>query len=212
MDGQHSWRSRNFEIFSPETELKRFLKVEAAWTRAFGEVAKDRQASKVADMILAAKIDQQLLHDGVARDGVPIPALVDLLKSQLSLDSEPWIHQGLTSQDVIDTSLVLALLEVLDLISAQLLVLEKVFEKLQRQFGEHKVTAYTRMQPALETKVSKVITQWHQPLPRVIEDAERLKSLIRKVQWGGPIGIRDHENAEELGAAFAGNLGLTDSG
>ena len=66
-------------LFAPEGELQRFLTVEAAWTRALGQIAGSSDAEPLAQAILATDIAPDDLQDGFARDGVPIPALVQLL-------------------------------------------------------------------------------------------------------------------------------------
>lgn len=212
-------------IFSPERELKRFLQVEAAWTRALGQVsggqdvdaAANTQAETVARAIEDAAITPAALSEGMARDGVPIPALVKLLKAQLikaqvAPEAAPLVHQGLTSQDVMDTSLMLALNEVLALLVSRLVDLDHQLLGLKAKCGDARIVAYTRMQPALETSVAVVIDRWLQPLPRLQHDFAQVAIDCTDAQWGGPVGTRDHPQADELGPAFADYLGMNDPG
>ncbi len=199
-------------IFAPDADLKRMLKVEAAWTRALGTTNAATDTNAIAARIETTQITPEDLHDGFARDGVPIPALVDILKSQNPHTSAPWIHTGLTSQDVMDTSLMLALQEALGVIQDRLETLGRKLETLQTKFGPNTIMAYTRMQPALETQVSAVIRCWQQPLARLAQQLKQTKTQVAQIQWGGPIGGRSHPNAASLGKAFAKGLDLTDPG
>ncbi|WP_227270706.1 lyase family protein [Roseobacter weihaiensis] len=199
-------------IFAPEAEVKRMLKVEAAWTRALGDIGETPDAYSVADSIEAAQIDPQDLQDGFARDGVPVPALVKMLQAQLGPDAAEWVHKGLTSQDVMDTSLVLALQGVLRILLERLQNLDESLDDLQRRFGTARLVAFTRMQPALETRVAETIGRWRHPVPRLLTSVETARKQVAQIQWGGPIGMRDHPNAAQLGVAFARNLNLTDPG
>ncbi|MEP5151620.1 lyase family protein [Planktotalea sp.] len=214
----HPWMSGLFgdpeiaAIFDPQAELQRFLKIEAAWSRALGAFSDQKHAEKVARLIETAVIAPESLKDGFAVDGVPIPALVKLLKADIESASHPLVHAGLTSQDVMDTSLVLALSEVLNVVSERVVLLDQQLEALKLKFGAARLMAFTRMQPALETTVAVAVDRWRQPLPRLQSDLARAAQDIAVLQWGGPIGTRDHPNAETLGPAFAANLGLSDSG
>lgn len=199
-------------VFAPEAELRRMLEVEAAWTRALGVVNNAPEVAEIAARIETAQISPSDLQDGFALDGVPIPALVEILKAQSPPDSAQWIHKGLTSQDVMDTSLVLALQEVLSILKAHLDALDLEFETLQARFGSSPIMTYTRMQPALETSVSEIIERWQQPLSRLGTRLTQIKDEAAQIQWGGPIGVRDHPLATKLGSAFAEALGLTEPG
>lgn len=119
----HPWLSGLFgdpelsKLLAPEAELARMLEVEAAWSSI---IAPDTAKDRLAATILNAPIRPENLRDGMARDGVPVPALVRRLKAALAEDDHQWVHRGLTSQDVIDTSLTLALRDVLPVIEARL--------------------------------------------------------------------------------------------
>ena len=214
----HPWMSGLFgdgeitALFSPEVELKRFLAVEAAWTRALGEVSNNTNAETVAKAIETAQIDPDALKDGFATDGVAIPALVKMLKANVDDDAVQLVHQGLTSQDVTDTSLMLALSDVIGVLAKRLSSLDQQLTELQTRFGEAKLMAYTRMQPALETSGAEVVGRWRQPLQQLQADLGTVAEDASIMQWGGPIGVRDHPQAEKLAQAFATHLGLRDPG
>lgn len=199
-------------LFTPEAELARFLQVEAAWTRALGEAEAVAEAEQVARGIEAAPITPGDLADGMAKDGVPIPELVRRLKQHVGSGHEALVHKGLTSQDVQDTSLAQTLVNVMGLLEARLTQLDEAFSGLEDRFGDRTLPAFTRMQPALETSVKDIVGCWRQPIPRLLSDAVVLKERLGIIQWGGPIGLRDHPKAEALGAAFARHLGLADPG
>ncbi|EBA14032.1 lyase family protein [Roseobacter sp. CCS2] len=199
-------------IFEPEAELKRLLRIEAAWMRALGEIDGIDASDHIAASIEAAQIDPQALKAGMTEDGVPIPILVRLLRKHLRPDQATHVHQGLTSQDVVDTSLILALVQVLSLLKERLGLLDQHLAEKQRAFGNRSITAFTRMQPAMETTVHEVIDRWRQPFAELIEDLSDLQNKVGVLQWGGPIGARAHVQADALGASFAQHLGLKDPG
>lgn len=197
-------------IFAPERALARFLRIEAAWTRALGQVEGIKEAEALAAQIETAPIVPRDLEDGMAKDGVPIPALVRRLKAHVGADA--LLHRGLTSQDVLDTSLMQSLVEVLNLLAPRLATFDRALHDMQNRFGDCPIPAFTRMQPALETTGRDVIGRWRQPLARMQADVSSLTEQSAVVQWGGPIGARDHPQAQVLGALFAQDLSLRDPG
>jgi hypothetical protein len=100
-------------ILSPERQLADMLRIEAAFARAIG-------APAAGEAIAATRIDRAALASAAARDGVPVPELVRQLRAQAPEAVRAAIHTGLTSQDVIDTALVLALRDLFDLFEARL--------------------------------------------------------------------------------------------
>ncbi len=200
------------DIFRPETELKRLLKIEAAWTRALGEIDGNETSDRIAALIETAPVDPNALKAGMTADGVPIRTLVRILRDHVGPDQAMRVHKGLTSQDVVDTSLVLALKRVLSLLGTRLETLDQRLADKQRAFGNRSMTAFTRMQPALETSVQEVVGRWRQPLADLIPDTRDAQNKVGILQWGGPIGVRDHIQADALGATFARHLGLRDPG
>lgn len=203
---QHPWLAGLYgdeeiaAILSPEAEIARMLEVEAAWSRANGAV-------DVAVEIAGLSIAPEDLREGTARDGLPVPSLVRLIRSAVSKPDH--VHEGLTSQDVIDTSLMLALKRILPVFAGRLLALTEALMACRGTNAGRDVMAYTRMQPALPTNAGHLVDLWLAPLPGLARD---LQSLSLPLQWGGPIGARDPSAAETVGPAFAEALGLADPG
>ncbi|MEL7026365.1 MAG: lyase family protein [Pseudomonadota bacterium] len=199
-------------ILSPERELARMLKVEVAWTIARGQVEGAADAAGVAKIIAGADLASNDLREGMARHGVPVPTLVKKLKALVADADQSLVHTGLTSQDVVDTALVLALAEVTSLLEQRLGTLDKALSDLYSKVHGRPFTAFTRMQPALPTTAETHVARWQQPMPTLSDDLLRCRNDLAVIQWGGPIGNRDHPKAEALGRAFAEELGLRDPG
>ena len=136
---EHAWLAGLFgdaeiaAILAPEAELARMLRVEAAWTRALGEVEGHEDAARVADAVVATPVPFDLLREGTARDGVPVPALVRAIRSRLPEADHALMHRGLTSQDVMDTALVLALREAIAVLVARVDAVDGALRDLARR-------------------------------------------------------------------------------
>lgn len=215
---EHPWLGGLFgdreiaRILSAEAEMQRMLRIEAAWARALGQSggANPDAAERVACHIESAALVPADFRDGMARDGVPVPALVSRLREDAAVKDRDLVHTGLTSQDVVDTALMLALTEILPCFDARLDRLETGFRDLAKRQGSRKLMAITRMQPALPIPVQAQIESWSLP---VSEERAALRALAPKlsvIQWGGPVGLRS--GTPDRGRAFADALGLTDPG
>jgi 3-carboxy-cis,cis-muconate cycloisomerase len=212
---QHPWLSGLFgdpemaALLSPEAELSRMLRIEAAWTST---IAPKDDAERIANAILTAPIRPEDLAEGTARDGVPVPNLVRLLTAHLEEADQDWVHKGLTSQDVIDTSLMLMLKAALPILTDRLGTLIATLDALTRRDGARSLMAATRMQAALPITTSDRIGAWTHPLLRLSEQMREMTEQVSILQWGGPVGVRDPSRPADTGTRFAQTLGLRDPG
>lgn len=188
----------------------RMLAFEAAWTRALtaqGIVGKD-----AADAALAAihAFDAGRIGEGSDKDGLPVPEMVKALRSGLDADAKAALHTGLTSQDVIDTAMVLALLAVLETLDARLKSLLQILNGLVGSFGDNHLMARTRMQAALPATVALRLNAWKRTIEGHLHRVRPLREEIGLVQIGGPIGRRDapQVDLEDMVARVAAELAL----
>lgn len=205
------------ELFSTQKQFTQLLTVEAAWTRAIGlsNTANNDIANRVAKKILATEIHIESLRQGVYQDGIAIPALVRLIKQQLNAEEQRYFHQGLTSQDVIDTALIITLREFRSLLTQRLSHLQRSLTSLQQQFSHNTMMAYTRMQAALPTTASHVIEQWQRPITTLMDELNSSKQYLDCIQYGGPIGDRGQQKQTydpNIAQYFADQLDLQDQG
>lgn len=197
---------------SPEAQLAQMLRVEAAYSRALGTagVVDARLAEQAAAAIETAEIDMGSLRTGMARDGVVVPALVVQLKAQADAALHPAIHLGLTSQDVTDTALVLALKELLPLFDTRLAALDTALSALIEAQGTQPLMARTRMQAALPITVTDRVETWRGPLNDHRARLAEMTPRLLRLQFGGAVGVRHGlgGKGDAIAAALAEALGL----
>lgn len=197
---------------SAEAQLAHMRAVEAGYARALGSVGRvDAQiAAQASDAILGAKIPPESLAAGTKRDGVVVPSLVKVLREQAPKTCHEAIHQGLTSQDVIDTALVLSLKDILPIYAQRLASLVTQLNDLASKHGANTLQGRTRMQAAMPIAVSDRLRSWRLPLGAHLERLAQLTPRVLVLQLGGAAGDRaalgDH--AEDVSAALAETLGL----
>lgn len=189
----------------------RMLAFEAAWARALAScgVVTPHDATLALGAIEAFSSDR--LGDGSDRDGVPVPALVATLKSELDTGAAKAVHTGATSQDVMDTALVLTCLAVLDKIADRLSGIVAALDALLETHGSTPLSARTRMQTALPATVRLRVDAWRRPLADRLAQVASVRADLAIVQIGGPIGLRDtpHQHVEHCAPLLAEALGLS---
>ncbi|MCA0043175.1 3-carboxy-cis,cis-muconate cycloisomerase [Celeribacter litoreus] len=211
----HPWLSGLFndaemaDILSPDRQMAHMLAFEAAWSRACGKAGlfDAVKAEDAARAIESAQIDLADIAAGMGEDGVPIPRLVKQLKALAPAEA---LHKGATSQDVVDTALVLALREASNLIETRLTELEKHLATLETEFGDTPLMGRTRMQAATEITVRDRVLSWRLPLLDHLKTLDQKRADVEKVQIGGASGDRKalKDKADVVVADVANTLGL----
>ena len=201
--------------FSLEADIDVMLTFERALAEAeaeHGVIPRDAAAA-IVKALAAFRPDTAKLRAGVARDGVVVPELVGQVKAAVGAPHDAYVHFGATSQDVIDTSLVLRLRQASDHIG--LLLGENVVRLtgLELEFGERQFMAMTRMQPAIPITVTNRTASWRAPLERHQERFGELSSRLLVVQFGGAAGTLEKlgDKATAVRSALAAKLGLADA-
>lgn len=198
-------------IWSPERQMRHMLAFEAAFARALGQAGRIPQAvaDEVAGTIEGFRPDFGDLRDGMARDGVPLPALVTQLRP-LAGDTPEAVHKGATSQDVVDTALALTLAEFNPLLRTRLEALAAAIDDLAARFGGNTMMGRTRMQAALPITVADRLRTWSGPLRDHLAHLEQVRPKVERLQLGGAAGDRAalQPQAQALANDMADRLGL----
>ncbi|MEN3794689.1 3-carboxy-cis,cis-muconate cycloisomerase [Fulvimarina sp. MAC3] len=200
-------------FFEPEAEIKALLRVEAALAGAQGSsgVIAPAAAKRIEAACRNLLPDETALREGLERDGVVIPTLVRALRMAAD-DAGDKVHLGATSQDIIDSGLMLRIRSILILLDERVERILGALERHERHTGAHPLMAQTRMQAALPFTVRDKLETWAHPLR-----AHRLKlaavSKSLPIQLGGPIGDGSSLGVhyEAIRAGTAGRLELRDA-
>lgn len=201
-------------LFTAEADVAAMLRFETALVlaQARAGVISEGEAASISQGLSKVTIDYAGLRDGVAKDGVVIPELVRQLRAAVEPGVAKKVHFGATSQDVIDTSLMLRLKASAFIIGIRLSSCIAGLEALIRRDGTKPLMGYTRMQAAIPITVADRVTSWQKPLCR---HEERLHLLLEKnfaVQFGGAAGTLDAlgDKAADVRAELARKLDLAD--
>ena len=202
-------------LFSVAAELEAMLAFEVALARAEAEagVIPADAAGAIEAAAHRFSPDVASLRAATARDGVVVPDFVRQLRAAVGEPHGRHVHVGATSQDVVDSGLMLRLSRVLPVLEKRLGGLAGVLDGLAATFGDRELMGRTRMQAAIPITVADRVGAWRAPLERHRTRVTGLMEEGLAVQFGGAAGTLEKlgEKAPAVRAALARNLGLADA-
>lgn len=203
-------------LLGDPAQIAAMVRVELALAQAEAEagmISADAAAA-IESSLVGFTPDWDDLAKGMARDGVVIPALVAQLRRRIAAPHADALHKGATSQDIIDTALMLQLADVIAVLSVRLTTLLNALDGLTERHGAQTMMAHTRMQRALPYTVGAKLTTWITPLRRASAALRAVRPSLLVVQLGGPIGDRSsfgsHGDAVARALARQLDLGLAE--
>ncbi len=202
------------QFFTAEAELAAMIAFERALANA--EAAAGlipvAAAARIDEACSSVVLDKEALRVGTARDGVVVPELVKQLRNAVGPEFGEYVHFGATSQDAIDTGLMLRLLQVFNLFAGRLRSLDEALKALDDGFGRRLLMGHTRMQAAIPIRVSDRLEAWRGPLQRHRVRLEQMVGEGLPLQFGGAAGTLDRlgDKGIVIRLAVATELGLAD--
>lgn len=176
------------DLMTDAALLSAMVAVESAWLDALtdaGVAPPECAGARLADLIDSQ--DGELLAVGAEDGGNPVIGLVGLLRERAGGGAGPWVHRGLTSQDVLDTALMLAVRAVVDDVTAQLTEQIVALSALAATHRGTSMVARTLTQHAVPTTFGAKAAGW---LGGVVDAYHHLTALVTPIQIGGAAGTR----------------------
>ncbi|VBA56759.1 lyase family protein [Mycobacterium attenuatum] len=174
------------DYLSDESLLRSMVAVESAWLGALADAGLAPVDRAGADLRhLVGEHDCELLAVTAEDGGNPVLALVSLLRDRALPAVAPWIHRGLTSQDVLDTALMLGVRSVADHVTTQLAQQIKALSALARTHRATPMLARTLTQHAAPTTFGAKAAVW---LNGVVDAYRQFGALVTPAQFGGAVG------------------------
>ena len=154
------------DLLTERAEIEAMIAVESALARVQGRlgVIPADAAMRIDGILTNAAVDAAALARGTARDGVPVPALVEALREAVGPEAGPYLHWGAASQDIVDTALMVRLRALLNLLDARLAGLHDRLGAVARAHAGTPMVARTRTQQATPTTFGLKVAGWAAPL------------------------------------------------
>jgi 3-carboxy-cis,cis-muconate cycloisomerase len=192
--------------------VQAMLAAEAALARAAATVGAfpTESAEAIAAACDALDVDVDALGRDSVSSGNPVVPLVQLLRAAVPDDIARWVHYGATSQDIIDTALMLMSK------AAGAIVLERLTaaaDSCARLADEHRYTmmiARTLGQQAAPTTFGRKAAGWLSGLDAATARLSAVCDERLAAQLGGPVGTLASFGTDgaDVVASYATALGL----
>ena len=200
-------------VMGERAYLARMLEVEAALARAQARLGIVPEAAAQAITKAAADVDRldlPALAAATRNTGYPVVGLVKQLSALAGAEAGRWTHWGATTQDIMDSAVVLQVKRGLALIGTEL---EAVIAGLARMAKAHRATVMagrTHLQHALPVTFGYKAAVWLSPLITMRERLAQLRPRVERVQFGGAAGTLASLGDQGLAvqAELAKELGL----
>lgn len=212
----------------------RLIAAEVALARAWAEVgpAPREAAEAITDALTAiagdddpgddagsapqapARFDLDALIAGSVAGGNPVIPLVGMLRELVPEHARPWVHRGATSQDIMDTALMMTAFDAGIEVLANLVDIDEELRRFAEEHRDEPAAARTLTQHAVPTTVGLRAANWARGIARA---AVRLDDTLIELpaQLGGAggtlasfVAIGGEDAALALPEAFADQLGL----
>jgi 3-carboxy-cis,cis-muconate cycloisomerase len=199
------------EIFSDRALISCYVEVEIALARAQARcgVIPAEAAEQIAKKSNVASLDFDLLRHETDIVGYPILPLVHQLVKQCD-DAGRYIHWGATTQDIMDTAVVLQTRDALTIIKEDINELRGILAKLAKKYRDTPMAGRTHLQQALPVTFGYKVAIWLAIFDRHAERLEQLKPRVLVGELAGAAGTLASlgEKGLEVQKAFCEELGL----
>jgi 3-carboxy-cis,cis-muconate cycloisomerase len=204
------------DVFCDQGRVQAMLDFEAALARAEARIGLI-PPSAVAPIEAACRAEQYdfvALGEAIATAGNSAIPLVKALGKQIArndAEAERYVHLGATSQDVMDSGLVLQLRRALVLIESDLAQLGSILATQASRYIATPLAGRTWLQHATPVTLGMKIAGWLGAVTRSRQRLQELKPRLLVLQFGGASGTLAAlgEQALPIARALAEELQLT---
>jgi 3-carboxy-cis,cis-muconate cycloisomerase len=199
------------EVFSDFSSLSRYAEVEIAVAKAEARcgVIPTEAAEAITKCTSVAALDFDLLRRETDIVGYPILPLVQQMVKQCG-EAGRYVHWGATTQDIMDTALVLQMRAGLTIIEQDISTVRGILADLSRRYRDTPMAGRTHLQQALPVTFGYKTAIWLAMFDRHAERLQQLKPRVLVGQFAGAAGTLASlgDKGFEVQKALCDELGL----
>lgn len=162
-------------------------------------------AARIAKAADPSRFEVAAIGREASASASPVVPLVTALRKEVGEDAAPFVHREATSQDVIDTAMMLIARDGLDLLLAELAELAAVCAILAERYRDTPMAGRTLLQKALPITFGYKAANWLQGVQDGRRSLMDARANLLAVQLGGPVGTLAES---DIVPALADELGL----
>jgi 3-carboxy-cis,cis-muconate cycloisomerase len=177
-------------LFSDRAHLQFMLDVEAALARAESKLGlvPESIADAIGRAAQAENLRLDYIADSTRRVGYPVVALVKEMGRIAGDEAARYIHLGATTQDILDTALVLQLQRAFVIMRRDLIALARTLADRAARFRDTPIAGRTHLQHAVPTTFGLKCATWASPFVTHLERLNQGATRVLVVQFGGAAG------------------------
>ena len=200
------------QIFEEKKRLEYQLHFEAAVAAAQAEIGMIpiHASDEIIKEAKSGKVKIERIKELEAINEHDIAALVEALSEQCSDKTKPWIHYGLTSNDVVDTSISMQMKDVFNIIEPKILKLATILVQKAIEFRTYPAVGRTHGQHSSIISFGLKFAVWAAEMAKHIERIEEGKKRFLLCKTLGVVGTGSlmGERALQVQKTVARDLGL----
>jgi 3-carboxy-cis,cis-muconate cycloisomerase len=199
------------EVFSDFSLIKGHAEVEIALAKAEAScgVIPRQAAEAIAARTNVAALDFEELRRETDIVGYPILPLVHQIAKQCG-EAGRYVHWGATTQDIMDTAVVLQIRKGLSIVERDIDALRDILSRLSKSYRDTPMAGRTHLQQALPITFGYKTAIWLAMFDRHAERLKQLKPRVLVGQFAGAAGTLASLGSKglEVQAALCKELGL----
>src|SRR5919206_1080341 len=200
-------------IFEDDRKLKYQLNFEKTVAQAQAKmgIIPATAADDIARCVKSSKVTLSRVSELEAISEHDIAAIVEAISEKVSEKSKPWVHFGLTSNDVVDTSTCMQMRDAFDIIESKLSKLAQLLSDKALEFKTVPAVGRTHGQHASIIAFGLKFAIWAAEMTKHIERIEEGKKRFLLCKTLGVVGTGSvmGDQALEVQKLVAQDLGLS---
>jgi len=188
------------DIFSEQKKVNYQLEIEGAAAISQSEIGIiPKTAGKIIHTAaMSGKITVKRIKELETKSDHDTAALVESLSEKCSKDARPWIHYGLTSNDLVDTSNSMQARDALQIIEPKVAKIAILLAKRAVQHGKIPAVGRTHGQHASIISFGLKFANWAAEMAKHVERIEELKKRVLICKTLGVVGTGSLMGAKSL--------------
>ncbi|MCB5307824.1 class-II fumarase/aspartase family protein [Yersinia massiliensis] len=176
-------------IFDDHQLIRNYVTVEIALAKAQARcgVIPAQAAQEIAEKCNADTLDFDLLRHETEIVGYPILPLVHQISKQAG-ESGGYVHWGATTQDIMDTAVVMQIRDAFNVIDQDITTLRQILADLARRYRNTPMAGRTHLQQALPITFGYKAAIWLDMFDRHAERLAQARPRILVGQFAGAAG------------------------
>ncbi len=200
------------DIFSDKHTVQTFLDIEKTLANVQGEldIIPKEAAELIQEICIIENIDIEKYRKEISHVGFPIVPLINQLVAKANNNLVEYIHFGATTQDVMDTTVVLQIKAAFEIIERDLDTLIKRLPITAKEHINTIMAGRSQLQQALPITFGYKVATWLSSIKRHKQRLTEIKQRVLVLQFGGAVGTLASlkEHGFKVQTALGAALGL----